>query len=230
MDKTPVVLSWSGGKDSALALWTLRSQPDLEVCALLTTVTEGYERISMHGVRSELLERQAASLGLALVRVPIPPQCSNELYEECMATALAGPAIAAVKDFAFGDLFLEDVRAYREERLRAVGKRCLFPLWGRDPQELAQTFIAAGFAGLLTCVDTRRLAASFAGHRYDASLLADLPTNVDPCGEHGEFHTFVCAGPIFGSPIPIEIGEVVVRDGFAFCDLKLSKERVDVRP
>lgn len=225
--KTPVVMAWSGGKDSALALWTLRGQPHLEVRALLTTVTEGYERISMHGVRTELLERQAAALGLPAVRVMIPPDCSNELYEERMAAALAQPLIAAVERYAFGDLFLEDVRAYRQERLAAVGKRCLFPLWGRDTRELAETFIAAGFGGTLSCIDRSKLADSFAGRLFDASLLAELPAGVDPCGERGEFHSFVFAGPIFRSPIPVETGETVVRDGFAFCELRAAEKQGD---
>jgi uncharacterized protein (TIGR00290 family) len=219
-------MAWSGGKDSALALWALRDAPDLEVRALLTTVTEQFDRISMHGVRSELLERQAASLGLPVVRVSIPPDCSNEVYDERMAAALAQPLIAAVEQYAFGDLFLEDVRAYREERLRAVGKRCLFPLWGRDTRELASTFIVAGFRGLLTCVDTAGLDGSFAGRLFDASLLAELPASVDPCGEQGEFHTFVFAGPIFRFPIPIETGETVVRDGFTFCDVRPADAHV----
>ncbi len=222
--KTPVVMSWSGGKDSALALWTLQGEPHLEVRALLTTVTEEFDRISMHGVRSALLDCQAALLGLPVVRVSIPPDCSNELYEERMAAALAQPLIAGVEHYAFGDLFLDDVRTYREERLEAVDKRCLFPLWGRDTRELARTFIAAGFGGLLTCVDTAKLDGSFAGRLFDASLLADLPAGVDPCGERGEFHSFVFAGPIFSRAIPIESGETVVRDGFAFCDVRSTDQ------
>jgi uncharacterized protein (TIGR00290 family) len=218
-------MSWSGGKDSALALMALRSEPGIEVRALLTTVTEEFERVSMHGVRSDLLGRQAAALELPVVRVSIPPDCSNKLYEERMAAALAHPLIAAVDHYAFGDLFLEDVRAYREERLAAVGKHCLFPLWGRGTGELADTFIAAGFRGLLTCVDTSKLAGSFAGRLFDASMLADLPAGVDPCGERGEFHTFVFAGPIFRRAIPVESGETVVRDGFAFCEVRSTDEQ-----
>lgn len=220
--KTPVVLSWSSGKDSALALWALQRDPDVEVEALLTTVTEEFERVSMHGVRSELLDRQAALLELPVVRVSIPSDCPNEVYEARMAAALASPPLAAVDHYAFGDLFLEDVRAYREERLAAVGKQCLFPLWGRDTRQLAGSFLDGGFGGLLTCVDTSKLDGSFVGRFFDASLLAELPAGVDPCGERGEFHTFVFAGPIFYSPMTIAKGEVVVRDGFAFCDARLA--------
>jgi uncharacterized protein (TIGR00290 family) len=182
-------------------------------------VTEEFERVSMHGVRRELLERQAAALGLPVVCVRIPPDCTNELYEQRMAAALASPPLAAIDDYAFGDLFLEEVRTYREERLAAVGKRCRFPLWGRDTGELAATFIEAGFGALLTCVDTDKLDGAFAGRSFDAALLAELPAGIDPCGEHGEFHTFVFAGPIFRSPIGIVTGEAVVREGFAFCDV-----------
>jgi uncharacterized protein (TIGR00290 family) len=211
-------LSWSGGKDSALALWRLRRE-QLEPEALITTVTEGYNRISMHGVRRELLARQVQALGLPLVEILIPPECGNDVYEARTAEAFASAPLSGVEEVAFGDLFLEDVRAYREERLAAGGKRGLFPLWGRDTRELAREFIAAGFEAIIVCLDPRALAPSFAGRPYDEQLLAELPPSVDPCGENGEFHTFVHAGPIFPEPIACETGEHVERGGFLFCDL-----------
>jgi uncharacterized protein (TIGR00290 family) len=215
---TVSALSWSGGKDSALTLWALRSE-GLEPAALITTVTDAYDRISMHGVRRELLARQAAATGIPLVEVRIPPACVNEVYETRMAEAFASPPLSAVEAVAFGDLFLEDVRAYREERLAANGMRGLFPLWGRDTGTLARECIAAGFQAFIACLDPRTLDASFAGRAYDEQLLADLPASVDPCGENGEFHTFVHAGPIFTEPIACDPGEVVEREGFVFCDL-----------
>jgi uncharacterized protein (TIGR00290 family) len=173
----------------------------------------------MHGVRRELLTRQANALGIPLVEVVIPPTCPNGVYETRMAQAFAHPPLSDVEAVAFGDLFLEDVRAYREERLAAGGKQGLFPLWGRDTGELAQEFIAAGFEAIIVCVDPRALDPSFAGRRYDERLLAQLPPQVDPCGENGEFHTFVRAGPIFADAIACEVGEIIERDGFIFCDL-----------
>jgi uncharacterized protein (TIGR00290 family) len=211
-------LSWSGGKDSALALWRLR-RARFEPHALITTVTEGYERISMHGVRRELLSRQAEALGIPLVEVVIPPACVNDVYESRMAEAFAAAPLSGVEGVAFGDLFLEDVRAYREERLAAADKRGLFPLWGEDTTALAREFLSAGFEATLVCVDPRALDAAFAGRAYDERLIAELPPGVDPCGENGEFHTFVHAGPIFAEPIACERGEIVERDGFLFCDL-----------
>ena len=211
-------LSWSGGKDSALTLWTMRRQ-GMEPEALITTVTDEYDRISMHGVRRELLTRQADAIGAPLVEVRIPPACVNDIYEACMGEAFACPPLSEVEAVAFGDLFLEDVRAYREERLAANDMRGLFPLWGRDTSVLAREFIAAGFQATIVCLDPRALDASFAGRLYDEQLLADLPAGVDPCGENGEFHTFVHAGPIFTQPIMCETGEVVQREGFVFCDL-----------
>ena len=212
-------LSWSGGKDSALALQELRERGGPAPEVLITTVTAGHERVSMHGVRRELLARQAQAAGLPLVEVEIPPGCSNELYEQRMGQALAEPPLTASETIAFGDLFLADIRAYREERLARVGKRASFPLWGRDTAALAREFIARGFEAILVCVDPRRLDPSFAGRRYDAELLAALPPDVDPCGENGEFHTFVYAGPVFSAPIGHAVGATVERDGFVFCDL-----------
>ncbi len=211
-------LSWSGGKDSALALWTLRGQ-GIEPEALITTVTDAYDRISMHGVRRELLAKQAQEIGAPLIEVRIPPACVNEVYEARMAQAFACPPLSEVAAVAFGDLFLEDVRAYREERLALNEKRGLFPLWGRDTAALAREFIAEGFEATIVCLDPRLLDPSFAGRRFDSQLLSDLPASVDPCGENGEFHTFVHAGPIFPRPIACESGEVVQREGFVFCDL-----------
>jgi uncharacterized protein (TIGR00290 family) len=226
-----VALSWSGGKDSALALWTMRAE-GAEPAVLLTTINEDHDRISIHGVRRELLHAQAAAVGLPLVEVGIPAECSDELYEERMAAALAStssgvpdqagrlaPPLADVDTFAFADLFLADIRAYREERLGRIGRTAVFPLWGRDTAALAREFIAAGFGATLVCVDPSQLDPAFAGRRFDESLLRDLPAAADPCGENGEFHTFVDAGPIFGAPIPTRRGATVERDGFVFTDL-----------
>ena len=211
-------LAWSGGKDSALALRELRRN-GVEPAALLTTVTEGYDRVSMHGVRRDLLRRQAAAVGVPLVEVTIPPDCVNAVYEERMAAAFAAPPLEDIGAMASGDLFLEDVRTYREERLAAAGKDALFPLWGRDTRALAHEFVDAGFEAVVCCLDPRALDPGFAGRSYDAGFLADLPDGVDPCGERGEFHTFVHAGPVFAQPVAVRTGEVVERDGFVFCDL-----------
>jgi uncharacterized protein (TIGR00290 family) len=215
-------LAWSGGKDSALALQALRLG-GVEPAALITTVTDRYERISMHGVRRELLEAQAEACAIPLVEVRIPPACSNEIYEERVADAWAtAAALSRVGSIAFGDLYLQDVRAYRERQLAAHDKRGVFPLWGRDTGELAREFVAAGFEASIVCLDPRVLDASFAGRRFDERLLEELPAGVDPCGENGEFHTFVHAGPIFAEPLACEPGEVVERDGFVFCDMRAA--------
>jgi uncharacterized protein (TIGR00290 family) len=213
-----VALAWSGGKDSALALWTLRREGK-EPVALLTTFTEDYDRVSMHGVRRELIRSQAAAASLPLVEVDIPAACSNAVYEERMAAALDVPPLDDVEAIAFADLFLEDIRAYRETRLTGAGRQALFPVWGRPTDALAREFVEAGFEAVLACVDPAQLDPSFAGRSYDERLLADLPAGVDPCGENGEFHTFVHAGPTFEQPIAVELGEVVTRGGFAFQDL-----------
>ena len=226
-----VVLSWSGGKDSALALWTLRAE-DTEPVALLTTINEDFERISIHGVRRELLHAQAAAVGLPLVEVRIPTACVNELYEERMAAALtstvagepdvagrAAPPLAEVETFAFADLFLAGIRAYREERLAAAGRAATFPLWGRDTATLAREFVAAGFGATLVVVDTDQLDASFVGRRFDAALLDELPAGVDPCGENGEFHTFVDSGPVFAAPVPVALGELRDEGRFVYRDV-----------
>jgi uncharacterized protein (TIGR00290 family) len=213
-----LALSWSGGKDSALALHALRSAGS-EPVALLTTVTEDFGRVSMHGVRIELVRAQASAAGVPLVEVGIPASCSNAVYESRMAEALASPVLAGVGTMAFADLFLADIRAYREEKLAGGGWSAVFPLWGRDTRALAREFIEAGFEAVLVCVDPSQLDASFVGRSFDASLLDDLPDSVDPCGENGEFHTFVHAGPVFDSRIEFSLGEAVMRDGFAFQDL-----------
>jgi uncharacterized protein (TIGR00290 family) len=216
---TPVVFSWSAGKDSAFGLWTLLRDPDWEVRTLLTTVTEEYDRVSMSGVREALLDRQAEVLGLPLVKVRIPPACSNEVYESRMASALAGESLRDIDHFAFSDLFLEDVRAYREERLARAGKRGVFPLWGRDTGELAKEMVSSGFRAIVVTVDPRALDPSFVGRSFDLEFLSDLPEGVDPCGENGEFHTFVWDAPMYRVPIPCRTGEVVTRDGFVYCDV-----------
>lgn len=215
------LLSWSGGKDSALALQALRADPGARVDGLLTTVTDVYDRVSMHGVRRTLLERQAAAAGLPLNVVRIPPACGNAEYEARFGGALAGWAGRGGEAVAFGDLFLADIRAYRERLVaeHAPGLAARFPVWGADTAALAHRFVADGFRAVLVCVDPRQIDASFCGREYDGSLLAELPPGADPCGEHGEFHTFVYDGPVFGAPVAVARGEVVTRDGFVFCDL-----------
>lgn len=215
-----VALSWSGGKDSALALWVLREELGIEPTALLTTFTEDFDRVSMHGVRRELVRAQAEAAGLELVEIGIPAACVNEVYEQRMAVALAAPPLAEAGTIAFADLYLEEIRAYREQRLTGAGREALFPLWGLDTTALAQRFIAAGFEATLVCVDPSQIDPSFAGRRYDEEMLADLPASADPCGENGEFHTFVHAGPVFAAPIPVTVGETVEREGFVFTDLR----------
>jgi uncharacterized protein (TIGR00290 family) len=214
------VLAWSGGKDSATALATLQSSTRWRVAALLTTVTEEYDRISMHGVRTALLRAQAHALGLPLRIVSIPPASGNETYESRMDSALEEVRREGIRTVAFGDLFLEDVRAYRERMLNTAGMSGIFPIWGIPTADLARRFIADGFRAVLTCVDTHQIDAGFAGREYDASLLDDLPPGADPCGENGEFHTFVYRGPGFRAPVEWSRGESVLRDGrFQYCDL-----------
>ena len=216
-----LALSWSGGKDSSLALQALTLE-GIEPTALITTVTTRYQRVSMHGVRRRLVHLQAEELGLPLVEIPIPPACSNTVYEERVQRALASSSLAGVEEVAFGDLFLADIRRYREKLLAAASKRSVFPLWGRDTTLLAREFVAAGFRAVLTCIDPKALEPSFAGREFDLDLLADLPAEVDPCGENGEFHTFVYDGPLFKRPIPVEVGEPLERDGFVFCDVRAA--------
>jgi len=214
-----VLLAWSSGKDSAWSLHVLRRQEGVEVAGLLTTVNESFGRVAMHAVRRELLEAQARAAGLPLVSVPIPYPCPNEVYEAAMDRSLAGARAAGIEAVAFGDLFLEDIRRYREERMAATGLGLLFPLWGRPTRALAEEMIEGGLRARLTCVDPRQLDAAFAGRAFDHGLLAELPPGVDPCGERGEFHTFAWDGPMFERAVPITVGEVVTRDGFVFADL-----------
>lgn len=224
MSGRPVILAWSGGKDSSLALAALRADPAVEVVALLTTITRDYDRISIHGVRRAVLDAQVAALGLPLIEVTISAAASNAAYEEAFAAALAAyrHAWPEVRHIAFGDLFLADVRAYRERLLPPLGWTPVFPLWGRETPALAQEFVRAGYRAIVTCVDTTQLGAEFAGREFDASFLAELPASVDPCGERGEFHTCVYAGPIFPYPLPLRAGERIRRDGrFEYCDVTL---------
>ena len=215
-----VLLTWSGGKDSAMALHELRSSGAYEVLALLSTVTEEYDRVSMHGVRTVLLERQADSLGLPLEKVLLRKGASNQEYEATMQERLLSYQAQEVSSVAFGDLFLEDVRQYREENLSRVGMKGLFPLWGRDTGELARSFIDLGFKAVITCVDSNLLDGAFVGRDFDERFLSELPPAVDPCGENGEFHSFVYAGPVFRNRILHKRGEIVLRDSrFYYCDL-----------
>jgi uncharacterized protein (TIGR00290 family) len=217
--KSKVLVAWSSGKDSAWALHVLRAQEDVEVVGLLTTLSEAHDRVAMHAVRRELLEAQAEAVGLPVRIVAIPSPCPNEVYEAAMASVLSGALAEGIDAVAFGDLFLEDVRRYREGRMAGSGLVPLFPLWGRPTDELARAMIAGGQRATLTCVDPRVLPGSFAGRAFDGDLLRDLPSTVDPCGERGEFHSFAWDGPAFRFPVPVRGGEVVERDGFVFADL-----------
>ena len=214
-----ILVSWSSGKDSAWALHRLRQTHPGAVAGLLTTVNEAASRVAMHAVREELLEAQARAADLALHVVRIPSPCSNEVYAERMQAFVSTAASAGVTHVAFGDLFLEDVRRYREDNLRGTGLEPLFPLWEEPTAALAEDIIGAGVRAILTCVDPRKLDRSFAGRAFDRALLADLPPTVDPCGENGEFHSFVHAGPMFRDPIPVRNGVIVERDGFVFADM-----------
>ncbi|MGH7487556.1 MAG: ATP-binding protein [bacterium] len=214
-----ILLSWSSGKDSAWSLFTLRQDPDNDVVGLLTVINEEFDRVAMHAVRRELLQLQADGAGTDLWAVDIPHNCTNDLYEEAMRHALDRARGAGITAIAFGDLFLEDVRSYRETKMAGMGFELLFPLWGKPTRRLAQEMIDGGLRATVTSIDPRALDRSWAGRAWDAAFLSDLPENVDPCGENGEFHTFVHAGPIFAQPIPVHRGEVVERDGFVFADL-----------
>ena len=218
--KGKVIFSWSGGKDSVLALNELQKTENYEIAALLATVTVDYDRISMHGVRSILLEQQAEVLGFALEKVFVPKSISNEQYESKMREVLAKYLTAGVSSVVFGDIFLEDLRKYRENNLSKIGMKAIFPIWKRDTTELAHTFINAGFKAIVTCVDSNVLDKTFIGKVFDEQLLSELPSTVDPCGENGEFHSFVYDGPIFQEKISHKIGEVVLRENrFYYCDL-----------
>jgi uncharacterized protein (TIGR00290 family) len=220
----PVLFCWSGGKDSAMALHALVQDPRVRVVALLTTVTEGYDRVSMHGVRRELLQRQAESIGLPLHEVFIPPQCINSIYEARMEAALRTHFENGIRKVAFGDIFLQDLRAYREKNLARIGMTALFPIWKRDSRELIESFHAHGFRSIAVCVNPKVLDRNFAGRELDASFFADLPAHADCCGENGEFHTFAFDGPIFKDAVRFRVGEQVERDSFVFCDLLMERE------
>lgn len=223
-EREPILFCWSGGKDSAMALHAVLRDAHVQVAALLTTVTEGYECVSMHGVRRELLREQARQIGLPLHEVFIPPECVNATYEARMEEALRVHHARGIRKVAFGDIFLEDLRAYREKNLARMGMTALFPIWKRDTRELIRSFHAEGFRSIAVCVDSKVLDRSFAGRELDEAFFSDLPAGVDYCGENGEFHTFAFDGPIFKEPVRFRTGERVDRDGFVFCDL-LSEER-----
>lgn len=219
MDNPKAWISWSSGKDSAWALHAVREQGDFEVASLLTTINTTHSRVAMHAVRESLLERQAEALDLPLVKVPLPWPCPNEVYEEAMAAALRQARSEGVTHMIFGDLFLEDIRKYREEKLRGTGITPIFPLWGLDTSQLARKMIAGGVKAYMTCIDPKKLNRGFAGRLFDEQLISELPSGVDFCGENGEFHTFTAATPGFRQPVAVETGEIVERDGFVFADL-----------
>ncbi len=214
-----VLVSWSSGKDSAWMLYALRQRDDVELAGLLTTVNEAFERVAMHAVRRELLAAQAVAAGLPLAEIRLPWPCTNEEYERRMSAAVDAARAAGVTHVAFGDLFLEDVRAYRERQMAGTGLSPIFPLWGLDTAALARQMIAQGLRARLTTVDPRHLRDGFAGREFDGALLEALPPGVDPCGERGEFHSFCYDGPMFAHPVGVTPGEIVERDGFVFADL-----------
>jgi uncharacterized protein (TIGR00290 family) len=214
-----VMLSWSSGKDSAWALQRLRGDADVELAGLFTTVNREFERVAMHGVRRSLLDAQAAAIGLPLFTVALPHPCPNEAYEALMAAFLGEAKERGVTHFAFGDLFLEDIRRYREQKLAGTGIEPLFPLWGLPTRALAREMVAQGLRAAITCVDPRQAPREWAGRRFDRDFVDAVPDGIDPCGERGEFHTFVCDGPMFRRPVEVAVGEVLERDGFVFADL-----------
>ncbi|HEX7881919.1 MAG TPA: ATP-binding protein [Afipia sp.] len=218
------MISWSSGKDSAFALHDIRQAGGFDVVGALTTVTETFSRVSIHGVRDEVLRAQLVAANLPPLIVPIPYPCPNDIYEQRMTQALAQARADGVTHMIFGDLFLEDIRAYREEKLMGTGITPVFPLWRRPTLRLARDMIASGLKAFIATVDLAKLPASFAGRAFDEALLADLPPGVDPCGENGEFHTCVVDGPMFRHPLPVVTGECVERDGYAYCDLVLRSD------
>jgi len=218
-----LILSWSGGKDCAMALYELQRKHEYEVAGLLTTITKDYDRISMHGVRRTLLEQQAASIGIPLIKIFLPAKCSNEIYEQAMSIAMNELKEKGIDTIAFGDIYLEDLRAYREKNLAKADVKAIFPLWKRDSKELIATFISLGFKAITATVDSKKLSAHFCGREIDESFISALPENVEQCGENGEFHTFCYAGPIFKSTIKFTVGEKLLRDGFWYCDFLDNK-------
>lgn len=219
MTRPKALIAWSSGKDSAWALHVVRQSGAYDIAGALTTVNRTFARVAMHGVRQELLEMQIAAAGLKPVLVYIPHPCSNEIYEKAMAAAMAQAKADGITHIIFGDLFLEDIRAYRVEKLKETGITPVFPLWLKPTDMLARDMIAGGLEAHLATIDLKKLSAGFAGRRFDAALLGDLPPEIDPCGENGEFHTFVTAGPMLSRPIRVRVGETVEREGFAFADL-----------
>ncbi len=219
-NRTKVLFSWSGGKDSSLALYEIQKSRDYEVASLLTTVTSDYDRVSMHGLRTNLLEEQASSLDIPLEKVFISKKASNEEYESSFNEVLLNYKESGIRDVVFGDLFLEEIKKYREDLLGKIGMEGVFPIWKRDTAKLAKRFIELGFKAITVCVDSNVLGKEFAGREFDELFLDDLPAEIDPCGENGEFHTFVYDGPIFKNPVKHELGEIVLRDKrFYYCDI-----------
>jgi uncharacterized protein (TIGR00290 family) len=227
MEPLRTLLSWSTGKDSAYALWVLKQDPGVRLCGLLTTLNSSVDRVSMHGVRASVLRAQAQAAGLPLLTVPLPDPCTDEEYRAAMARAMDEAKQMGIDAIAFGDLFLKDVRTYREANLADTGITPLFPLWGRPTPTLAEEMIQAGIHAIVTCVDTQQLDRSFLGRSFDRQLLHDLPAEVDPCAENGEFHTVAVCGPMFDAPVDVELGEVVERARFAFIDVKLRQSQGD---
>ncbi|HEV7877756.1 ATP-binding protein [Bradyrhizobium sp.] len=222
LPRAKALISWSSGKDSAFALHEVRRAGELDVVGALTTVTETFGRVSIHGVRQEILHAQLDAAGLPPRIVPIPYPCPNEIYEARIGEAVAAAVRDGISHIIFGDLFLQDIRAYREQKLAGTGITPLFPLWGRPTRKLAQAMIASGLEAIIATVDLKKLPAEFAGRQFDAQLLADLPEGVDPCGENGEFHSCVVAGPIFSRRLVVTAGQRVERDGYAYCDLVME--------
>jgi uncharacterized protein (TIGR00290 family) len=218
-ERPKAFLSWSSGKDAAFALHEVRRLGSAEIVGVLTAINEAADRVQMHGVRHALLDRQIEAIGLPAVKLMLPSPCPNAMYEARMEEAFARLKAEGIRHLVYGDLFLEDIRAYRMKQMAAAGMWAIFPLWGRDTGELADAMISSGLEARICCVDTRRLDRAFAGRRYDADFLGDLPAGIDPCGENGEFHTVVTAGPIFAAPIATSVGEIVERDGFAYADV-----------
>jgi uncharacterized protein (TIGR00290 family) len=217
-----ILLSWSSGKDSAWALHVLRRNADYEVAGLLTTFNQAVDRVAMHAVRRNLVEAQASAAGLPLWAVLLPWPCNNDQYESIMAATCAKAVAEGIEGVAFGDLFLEDVRVYRERQLKGTGLKPIFPVWGLPTRALAEEMIASGLRARLTCVDTEKLDSSFVGREFDSALLSAFPQEIDPCGEKGEFHSFVYSGPMLNTPIPISLGETLIRERFAFADLTMK--------